>query len=185
MKYLVYAAILGLTLWIISEIIELLVGYNSTGYYLTAAFHILGGFGIWGLHLLQSKEKNIISLVGATLISISYFSIVYFPIQVMNSGLSVSEFIEQNPVYKIPLFAYVIGHIIFGIAVLRTKYFPNWTGLILILGAIILLGIYTYEILTVSIPYKLQIVLNINNILFAATMIYMCFFGLKKNNNDR
>jgi hypothetical protein len=183
MKYLVYVFILGSTLWIISEIIELQGGYNSSVYYLTAAFHILAGFGIWGLHLLQSKKKNIISLVGSAIISISYLSLGYFPIQVMNSGLSVSGFFAHNPVYNISGFAFLIGHIIFGIAVLRTKYFPNWTGLMVMLGATITTGIYTYEILTVSVPMSLQMVLNINDIIFAATMIYMCFFGLKRNNN--
>lgn len=179
MKSLLYAAILGFTLWIISEVIELRGGYTSAAYYLTAAFHILGGFGIWGVHLLQSRKTNTLSLVGTLIISLTYFSIVYFPIQVMNSGLSVAEFIQQNQVYKIPGFTFLVGHIIFGIAVIKTKYFASWTGFALIVTAAIVTGIYTYEVFTGSVPVTLHTIVNIDNIALAATVIYMCVFGLK------
>jgi hypothetical protein len=98
MKYLLYAAILGFTLWIISEIMELTEGYVSAGYYLTAIFHVIAGFTIWGLHLLQSKRKNTLSLIGVALISVAYFSIAYLPIQVMHSGLSVSGYVVETPI---------------------------------------------------------------------------------------
>ena len=64
---------------------------------MTSVYHILAGFGIWGLHLSQSRSKNKLSLVGTVLISITYFALAYFPIQVMNSGLTVSDYITQNP----------------------------------------------------------------------------------------
>ena len=172
MKYLIYIAILGFVTWIVSELIEIVEGgYNSTVYYLTSVYHIFAGFGIWGLHLLQSQKKNTISLISVVLISLTYFSLGYFPIQVMNAGLSISEFIIQNPLYKIPGIISLIGFVLFGYAIIRTKYFPNWTGLVLIFGTIIY---------AISMALEFQIVVNINNIILSGTIIYMCFYGLKK-----
>jgi peptidoglycan/LPS O-acetylase OafA/YrhL len=185
MKWLLYVTILGFIIWIITEIIEFTVGYNRPDYYLTSAFHVLGAFGIWGLHLAQSRRRrNIVSLVGTTLISISFVSIIYFPIQVMHSGLTYPEaFLEHHRVYTIPLAGFAIGFIIFSIAVLRTKYFPNWTGWVVILGAIIMTGIYTYESVGDATSKTLHRVLNINDIIFSIAIIYMCLFGLRRRNN--
>lgn len=176
MKFLVFIAILGFAFWIGSEIIEIVeAGYNSAVYYMTSAYHILAGFGIWGLHLLQSRLRNNLSLTGTALISITYFALAYFPIQVMYSGLSVSEFIMANPIYKIPGFISLIGFIIFGIAVIRTKYFPTWAGVIIILGTIIY---------AIAMAAKLQIIVNINNIILSMTIIYMSILGLGRLKND-
>ena len=51
--------------WLISEIIEIIEGgHNSTVYYMTSVYHILAGFAIWGLHLLQSHLVINLSLIG-------------------------------------------------------------------------------------------------------------------------
>ncbi len=175
MKYLLYIAIAAFTLWMVSEIIEIWKGYNAAVYYLTSAYHILAGVGIWGLHLCQSKNKNLPSLLGTFLISITYFALAYFPVQVLNSGLTVSEFIELNPIYKIPGLLSLSGFIIFGIAVLRRNYFPLWTGIILISGTIFY---------TIAMTLKLQAGINVVNIIISLTIIYMCFFGLRKMSSE-
>lgn len=172
MKYLLYTAILAFTLWLGSELIEIIQdGYTSTVFYMTSAYHILAGFGIWGIHQLQSKKKNFLSSTGVLLISSTYFALAYFPIQVMNSGLSVSEFIGINPIYKIPGLINLVGFIVFGTAVIRTKYFPAWTGIFIILGTLIY---------AIAIALKFPIVVNINNMILSITIIYMCIFGLRK-----
>jgi len=171
MIYLIYIAILGFTVWIVSEIMEIIKGrHDSTVYYMTSAYHILAGVGIWGLHLLQSNSANKLSLIGTLFISITYFALAYFPIQVMNSRVSVSEFIETHPIYKVFGIASLIGFIIFGIAIIRIGHFPAWTGVLIILGTIIY---------ALAMAKKIQIVVNINNIIISATIFYMCIFGLR------
>ena len=171
MNYLIYIAILAFMFWPVSEIIEIKEGgHNSTVYYMTSVFHILAGFGIWGLHLLQSPLVINLSLIGTVFISITYFVLAYFPIQVMNSKLSFSEFITIHPIYRVPGIINVIGFIIFGIAIIRIGFFPAWTGVIIILGTIIF---------AIAMTMKNHIVVNINNIIISATIIYMCIFGLR------
>lgn len=172
MKYLIYAAILGYSCWIGSELVEIARGgYNSTVYYLTAAFHLFAGLGIWGLHFLQSRPKNTLSTAGTAMISLSYLALTYLPIQVIHSGLSNLAFIEANPIYKIPAMINVAGMIVFGIAVIRAKFFPAWTGVILILGILVFV---------VAMTNGFQIVANINNIVLSATIIYMCILGYRQ-----
>lgn len=170
MKYLVYLLIVGFVFWIGSEVLEIIQsGYSPAVYYMTAVYHILAGIGIWSLHLLQAPKKNTLSLVGALMISASYFALAYFPIQVMHSGLSVSAFISATPIYKIPGLISLVGFILFGMSIIRTKYYPTWTGLIIIAGTIVY---------AVAIAMKLQLMVNINNIILSIAIIYMGIFGL-------
>ena len=112
--------------------------YTPTVYYLTSICHILAGIGFWGLHVLQTKQKNILSFLGTLLISITYFALAYFPIQAMNSDLSITEFIEQNLFYKIPGLLSLLGFILFSIAVFK----KNQNGLdgLSLLGLLFLHG---------------------------------------------
>lgn len=171
MNYLIYIAILGFTLWIISEIIEIIEeSHNSTVYHMTSAYHILAGIGIWGLHLLQSHLIINLSLIGTVFISITYFFLAYFPIQVMNTKVSISEYIKIHPMYRVPGFISLIGFILFGISIIRIGFFPSWAGIIIILGTIIF---------PLAMAKKNQIIVNINNIIISATLIYMCIYGLR------
>jgi len=175
MKYLLIAAVLGYLCWMISEVVEIIHGgFNPTVYYLTAAFHLFSGIGIWGLHLVQYRSKNTLSLIGTVMVSLSYLSLVYLPIQVLHSGLSGVEFVELNPMYKIPAFVNVTGLILFGIAVIRSKFYPMWTGAFIIVGSIIFLT---------AMMNGFQTVANINNITLSATIIYMCIVGYQHFDN--
>ncbi|SMD44042.1 hypothetical protein SAMN00777080_2657 [Aquiflexum balticum DSM 16537] len=172
MKYLLFSAILGYSCWIGSEVVELAEGgYNSTVYYLTAAFHFFAGFGIWGLHFLQKRSKNILSLTGTVMISLSYLALVYLPIQVLHSGLSNLEFVEIYPFYKIPAFFNLAGLIIFGIAVIKAKLFPVWTGVVIIFGSMIFVAAMTNGF---------PLIANVNNIILSTTIIYMCILGYQR-----
>ena len=170
MNYFIYIAILGFTFWIVSEILEILEGgHNSTVYYLTSAYHILAGIGIWGLHTLQSPIALNLSFIGTICISITYFALAYFPLQVMRSKVSVSEFLQAHPIYKVPGMISLLGFILFGIAVIRIGFFPVWTGVIIILGTIIF---------AVAMVKQKHLIVNTTNIFIAANIIYMCIFGL-------
>lgn len=160
----------------VSEAVEIVHGgFNALVYYLTASFHLFSGIGIWGLHHVQNRSKNTLSAIGTVMVSLSYLTIVYLPIQVMNSGLSGSEFVEANPLFMIPAFVNVFGLILFGAAVIRTKFFPAWTGVIVMLGSIIFI---------VAMTNGLQIVANINNITLSMTLIYMCLLGYRHLNKQ-
>ncbi len=175
MKYLLYAGILGFSFWICSEVIEIyLGGYNSAVYYLTTLYHAFAGFGVWGLHKTQSDEKtNYLSLVGAAIVFIAYIGIAYFPIQVMNSGLTFAEFLDVIPAYKIPGALWFFGMIAFGISILKTRHFPAWTGVVFLLGTIMFTA-------TPLLKWPV-IVVNFTNIIFAATVIYLCIISLREH----
>lgn len=172
MKYLLYAGILGFSFWMISEIIEMVDGYNPTVYYLTSGYHFLAGMGIWGLHKTQSNHKNTWSKMGAAMALMAYLGLTFFPIQVMNSGMNFSGFLEAHPLYKIPGGFWFLGMLIFGVSVLKTRYFPTWTPIVFILGTIIFTATPLLGWPTIWV--------NCTNIAFSLTVIYMCMFGLNK-----
>lgn len=161
----------GFLLWVGSELLEIIEGgYTPAVYYMTSGYHLLAGFGIWALHMLQSQQGNRLSAISVALISVTYFTLSYFPIQVLNSGLSVSEFLTEAPLYKLAGGLSLLGFILFGISVIRSKHFPVWTGIVLILGTLI----YAF-----AMSMQLSLIVNINNIVLSVTVLYMCFSGLK------
>ncbi len=174
MNYLLYAGILGFSFWICSEVIEIyLSGYNAAVYYLTALYHVFAGFGVWGLHKIQSGQcKNVLSAFGAATTLIAYVGVIYFPIEVMHSGLTIPEFLNIKPIYKIPGALWLLGMLMFGVSVLKSKHFPIWTGVVILLGA----GIFVATPL-LNWPAKLA---NVSNILLAATFIYLCTISLRQ-----
>jgi hypothetical protein len=172
MKYLLYAGILGFSFWMISEVIEIVNGYNPTVYYLTSGYHFLAGIGIWGLYKVQPNSKNSLGKIGAVITLIAYLGLTYFPIAVMNSGLNFSEFLEANPLYKIPGGFWFSGMILFGISLIRTKHFPLWTAIVFIIGTIIFTA-------TPMLGWPI-ILVNCTNIVLSLTVIYMSILGLNK-----
>lgn len=176
MKYLLFAGILGFSCWMISEFIEIFSGYNATVYYLTAAYHFFAAFGIWGLYRVQKQEGNSLGKIGAVISAVAYLGLVYFPIAVMHSGLHFPAFLEANPAYKFLGGFWFLGMMMFGISLLRTKYFAVWTAVVFIVGTLLftatpLLGLPT-------------MLVNFTNIVFAMTVIYLCVFGLNQLNKN-
>ena len=172
MRLLILAGIVGFSCWIASEVIELSIGgYSPPVYYLTAGYHLFAGFGIWGLHTVQTKAgKSLLSLYGAAATFLTYIAISYFPIQVMNSGLSITEFIDQNPLYKGLGGLWFLGMMAFGVSVLQVKHFPAWTAIVILIGTLV----FTATPL-LGWPASLA---NVSNMLFAATVIFMCLHSL-------
>lgn len=176
MKYLLYAGILGFSFWMISEVIEIANGYNSTVYYLTSGYHLFGGFGIWGLYKVQKDNTNILGKIGAAVSLFAYLSLTFFPIQVMNSGLSILDFLNANPLYKIPGGFWFLGMILFGISLIKTKYFPFWTAVVFIIGTLMFTA-------TPMLGWP-TILVNCTNSVFSLTVIYMIVLGLYKLKNE-
>jgi len=177
-KLFLYAAIFGFTCWMISEVFEIVHGgYSPTVYYLTSVYHFFAGVGIWGLYKRQTLNKNTFNTVSTAITSIAYIGLTLFPVDVMNSGLSIIDFVNSNPIYKVGGFIWFIGMIMFSISVIRTTFFPKWTGIVMLIGTIIFM-------VTPLLGWPVLLV-NINNIIFAATVIYISFNNLKTPNKIR
>lgn len=172
MKYLLYAAILGFAFWLVSEVLEIVqAGYSPPVYYLTAAYHLFAGLGVWGLYKAQTPDKNVFNLAGAALTSLAYLSITLFPLQVMWSGLGFSDYLDATPVYKLLGLAWIIGMLLFSVSVIRTGFYPKWAGVIMVI---------TTVVFAASRPLGLPMLLvNVNDIILSATVIYISFIGLK------
>lgn len=135
MRIFLYIATLGYVAWIGSEIAELLAqGYTPTVFLLTAIYHLLAGLGIWGLHRAQAQSAGKLSLVGATLISLSFLALIYFPLGAMQAGLTPPEYASTRPLFQLVGLMNIFGFILFGIAIYRARIFPRWTGPMLAIG---------------------------------------------------
>ncbi|QQS40904.1 MAG: hypothetical protein IPM63_16285 [Acidobacteriota bacterium] len=172
MKILLFAAILGYGCWLVSEVFEIVQrGYSPEVYYLTAAYHVLAGIGVWGIYKAQTAGKNLFNLAATAIASIAYLSFAIFPLQVMWSGLSMAEFVAANPAYKLAGLVWFVGMILFSVSVTRTGYFPRWTGVIMVIGTVVFTAtpIFGWPMLLV----------NFTNIFFAGTVVYTGFLGLR------
>jgi len=171
LKYLLIIAIAGFSCWLLSEVLEIVQGgYSTSVYYLTSAYHLLAGIGIWGLCLLQPRENYKWLAVGAALASVFYILLTPFPLQLLSSGLNAREFVDANPIYKLVALGWFSGMIIFSVSTLKTGYFPRWASLIMVVGTIVF---------TVSpILEWPSLLVNANNIIFAGAVLYNCVFGL-------
>ena len=166
MKYLIYSAILGFGFWMGSEILEIIQGgYSPAVYYMTAIYHFFAGFGIWGLYKKQTPTQNTFNKVSAAIASISYIALTFFPIEVMNSGLSMAAFMQMNPGYKLLGGIWFVGMFLFGVSVIKTGYFPKWSGLVMLLGILIFATGNQF-----GFPMRM---INVSNIAFSLTVIYI------------
>ena len=172
MKYLLYAAILGFACWMVSDMIEIVRGgYGPAVYYLTVAYHVLAGLGVWGVYKAQTPDKNVFNLVSTALASVTYLAFTLFPLQMMRSGLSIAEFMEAYPLYKLLGLVWFIGVLLFSITVIRSAFFPRWAGVVMGIG---------FVIFTIGRPLAVPMILiNINTIILSAVVIYLGVLGLK------
>lgn len=172
MRFLLVTAVLGFGCWIASEVLEIVQrGYSPAVYYLTAAYHVLAGIGVWGIYKAQTQGKNLFNLTGTAIASIAYVSMTFFPLQVMWSGLSMGEFVSANPVYKLAGLVWFIGMILFSISVIRTGFFPIWTGAVMVIGTLFFTATPIF-----GLP---MLLVNVTNIVFAGTVIWIGVLGLR------
>lgn len=175
MKALLYAAILGFACWMVSDIIELVqAGRGPAVYYLTAAYHVFAGLGVWGLYKAQTPDKNVFNLASTALASVTYLAFTLFPLQILWSGLSMAEYVQVHPLYKLLGFVWLIGVLLFSVSVLRSGYFPKWAGLAMVVGFVT----FTVGGQLAAFP---MILLNINTIVLSAVVIYLSTLALRSD----
>jgi hypothetical protein len=129
--------------WITSELGELIAGgRTSATLWLTAAFHQLMVFGIWGACLGRPTRRGPLAVLAATLVSVGYLVMVYPPLAVVSDpSLTIEGFMEAHPAFKAFGLAAVFGKVLFGISILRTRIDPAWTGLALVVGPLLFAGV--------------------------------------------
>jgi hypothetical protein len=142
-QVLPFVLIAAAVTWIISEAMELAAGGRTTStLYLTAVFHLLMGIGIWGAYMAQAVPRHRASLVGAAMTSLGYLVLVYPPLAISTSPLmTISEFMATNAPFRIAGFLAVSGTVILGVAFLRAREYPVWTGIALVLCPIAFAGV--------------------------------------------
>ena len=170
MKYLLYAVLAGAGCWIVSEIGEITGGgFSAVSLAITLGAFLLLAIGIWGLHRSQPSGKNMLSLSGAVLTSLAFAIFALVSIQLMMSESTTED--AEAPLFMVGALAMVVGVILFGISVIKTKYYPAWTGL-----GLIVLALISLTVGVLSLPVLIQ---NISNLILACILIYMGVHALK------
>lgn len=174
MRILNYAAILGAGLWIITEFMEIAspTGSTSLSLWLTSLWHPILALGIWGLHRNQSRSSNLLSMIGAVCLIISFLGFAPASIMMANSDITTfPEFLEENPVFRFAGLFSLVGYILFGISLIRTRFYPRWVGFALI--AAILLG------LAQTFGHLPEIVQHVTFVAISLVFMVMALFGLR------
>lgn len=174
MKNLVYALIIGCVFMIASQSIEIMSANQTIpGTALNIIAFIFFAVGGWSLHKMQSRNgKNILSFVGILLITIATFSISAVSIQVIQSIQNGTAFdFTTSPFFMFGGIAITLGVILFGISIIRSKVFPAWTGI-----AIMLLPITS--VLTEAV-LKTTFIRELLNPILAVIFLYLCYLMLK------
>lgn len=140
MRALLFAAIIGAGLWILTEFLEMASANGSTplSLWLTTLWHPIIALGFWGLHKCQAPERNLLSLVGASMLIISFIAFAPVSLMILNSPINTfSEFLQENPIYTIFGLLSLIGYILFGVSIIRTRFYPSWMGFVLLLAVLL------------------------------------------------
>ncbi len=179
MKNLLYAAMTGAALWIITEIIEMGSSDGSTTFslWLTTLWHPILALGFWGLHKVQSEQKNTLSQVAVLMIILSLLAFAPVSLMILNGPeVTFSEFMREHPVYQVFGLVSIIGYVLFSISILRTRFYPSWMGFGLLLS-ILLAMVQTFG----------QLAEVIQHVAFIATsivVINLSLFGIWSINNQ-
>ena len=174
MKNLLYILIIGCILWIVSEIFEIVSsGFGVPGLLITIAAFLLVAIGVWSIHKQQAPKKNTLSLIGVLMLMVSLIIFAIISTQMMIAMLSntTHEYVE-GPLFITGAALVSLGSILMGVSVIRIKYFPQWTGI-----PLIVLPIVTILVEALSLPIMIQ---NLVNILLASVLIFMSFYSLKQ-----
>ena len=143
MKMLPLLLIGAALFWIASELAELWAGGRTNGsLWLTAAFHQLMVFGIWGAYLGQGDRRGPLALAATLLVSIGYLVLVYPPLAVaLDPARTLDAFMDANPGFKVAGLAAVFGKVLFGASILRARLDPGWTGWVLLVAPLVFAGV--------------------------------------------
>lgn len=132
-RLLLFALITGAAVWLVSEVLELVIsGRSPVTLWLTASFHGLMAIGIWGAYAGQSGRRSLLSLIAAAAASIGYLLLIYPPLAASRSAdTTIVEVMASSPLLQLAGLLAVLGTILFGIAVLLRRTYPEWTGVAL------------------------------------------------------
>ncbi len=175
MKFLLYLAMIGAGMWILTEILEIFSETGSTplSLWLTAFWHPILALGFYGLHRGHSFPRNLLSMAGVILIIISLLGFAPVPILMMQKSVTTfPAMLEMYPILKIFGLVSVIGYVIFSISMLRTKYYPKWMAYALI--ACVFLAMFQVSI---GLP---EIVQHLSFMTQSAVIISMAGFVLRE-----
>lgn len=171
-KLLIYVCLLGASMWIASEVAEMLSnGFSSVSLSINIFAFTFLAIGWWGLDHIQTTG-NSMSWFGTIGLSAAFLIFTVISLQMFQTGNTQGA--ELSMLYMVGIAAMIVGGILFGSSILKLDYFPKWTGILMILLIVVSLSGIALEL-----P---GIVQNISNILLSCTLIYMCFFGLNSLN---
>ena len=124
-----YAAVIGASLWIVTEILEMRspVGHTPVSLWLTTMWHPFVAAGFWGLHKAQSPRKNTLSLAATILVMIGFIAFAPLSVLFLNSGeSSLDAFTQERPFFAVAKLLVAIGILLFSAAIIRSRYYPAW-----------------------------------------------------------
>lgn len=179
MRALLFAAILGAGLWILTEILEMASATGSTTWslWLTTLWHPIIAIGFWGLHKRQSLQRNLLSLVATLMLVISFIAFAPVSLMMLNSPIDTfSEFMQQNPVYTVFGLLNIIGYILFSVSIIRTRFYPSWMGFVLLLAVLITIMQNFGELA--------EIWQHVAFMAISLMIIFMALFGLQSQSEE-
>lgn len=172
---LLYACIFGAMGWLVSEIMELAGGgFTSASLLVSAITFFLLAIGWWGLHLSQTSESSgdTLSMIGTALVSLGFVLFGVIALQMMGLEEVVERELASSTLFLVASGSAVLGGILFGISILRLRYFPNWTGIVLL---VLMAAAIIIPLAGVS-----GIALHVGNMLLSFMLIFMGYLGLEK-----
>ena len=148
------AAVLSAVLSVIGDLLRLFVDVESsetattTPYTLVFLLYLLGAvlllLGLVGLYASQSEAAGVLGLVGflaaflatALLVRVLWFELFITPsLATRAPGLAEAELGLAG--FILVFLLGIVGWLLFGVATLRTRTYPRWAAVLLMVGAVV------------------------------------------------
>lgn len=142
-RWLGLVAVIGGICKVLFTPLELVWGEDSTPALLIGGLTgtSLVILGLIGIYLYQAEKTGVLGFIGFFIISLGNIILwgILFISVFVNTVLMEPQLLEQDwpgpidPILIVMMAAIYIGYIIFGIATLRAKVLPRWTGIVMLL----------------------------------------------------
>ena len=132
-------------LYILSDLVELLGrGFSSAQLYATYVAFVAVPFFVLGLHALQGPRAGWLSLSGAVSYGVAFIFYAATAVHALVAGTSDYAALvgALGTLYTVHGGLLVVGGVLFGVAAVRAGVWPRWTGVGLIIGALLSLLFY-------------------------------------------
>lgn len=140
---------------------------------------LLGWIGLYTVHASKAGTLGmiafVITILGTSLASWIFSSdVTYVPVIAEQSPGLFQKIFNQSHILigVVSVLVWILGNILFGVSVIRTKVFPNWAGILLIVGSLIIPAAYL-----TGLPEK---VVAIGGWLVGASQIWLGYDLLRK-----